>query len=312
VIAIPIRWVVRVGVSAVVVAFLLAVVPVRTLAEAIARVEPYVWLSIVAVFLACHVAAALKWRLLMLSASGVTKRLSVSAHFSGLVANLGLPGVTGGDIVRAAVVLRNTPDRAPVALASVADRLIDFVALLTLSFSGLILAGPRAGDPMRIMRVVAVVMVAGLVVGGAGYAYLRQRSLPARLAGVVDAAEMLVRRPGLVLLALSASCVVQATLIALNWQLGRAVGLEADFAIWLLAWPLAKLVALAPISLAGLGVREASLIGLMRPFGVPAAGIVAAGLLWQSVLMAGGLVGFAVTRLLPHRPAIQPQSATAP
>jgi glycosyltransferase 2 family protein len=310
--AIPIRWIVRVGVSALVIAVLLALVPVRILVDAIVRVQPGVWLAVVVVFLACHVAAALKWRLLMVSASGVTRRLSVSAHFSGLIANLGLPGVTGGDIVRAAVVMRSTPDRVPVALASVADRLIDFAALLTLSFVGLVLAGPRAGDPMRVIQIVALVASAVIAAAVAGYMYLRGRSVPARLTGIVEAAEMLVRRPALVLLALSASCAVQATLIALNWQLGRAVGLEADFAVWLLAWPLAKLVALVPISLAGLGVREASLIGLMRPFGVPPAGIVAAGLLWQSVLMAGGLVGFAVTRLLPHRPAIQPQGATAP
>ena len=111
---IPFRWIVRVGISALIIAVLLAIVPVRTLVEAIARVEPRVWLAVVLVFLLCHVAAALKWRLLMLSAAGVTTRLSVSAHFAGLVANLGLPGVTGGDIVRAAVVLRADRPRCDI------------------------------------------------------------------------------------------------------------------------------------------------------------------------------------------------------
>ena len=310
--ALPIRWVVQVGVSVLVIGILLVFIPLPTLMEAIRGVEPALWVAMTGLFLVCHVTAALKWRLLMMSASGMTKRLSVSAHFSGLVANLGLPGVTSGDVVRAAVGLRHTPDRAQLALASVADRLIDLVALLALSFTGLLLAGPRGGDPVRIVRIVGVMMAAGLCVGALAYAYLRRR-MPARLETVAAASDLLIRRPGLLLVALGMSCCVQATFIAINWQLGRAVGLHADYAVWLLAWPLAKLVALVPVSIAGLGVREASLIGFMRPFGVPAHGIVAAGLLWQSVLMTGGLVGFALTRLLPASTAtIQPTRATVP
>jgi uncharacterized membrane protein YbhN (UPF0104 family) len=73
--------------------------------------------------------------------------------------------------------------------------------------------------------------------------------------------------------------------------LGRAAGVEASYEVWLTAWPLAKLIALVPISLAGLGVREAALVALMRPFGAPAAAVMAAGLLWQALLVGGGLVG---------------------
>jgi uncharacterized membrane protein YbhN (UPF0104 family) len=244
--------------------------------------------------------------------AGVPKRLSIAAHFSGLVANLGLPSVSGGDIVRAAVVFRHASHRAPVALASVADRMIDFVALLVLSFTGLLLAGPRAGDPVLVLRFVALVMTVSLVAGALAYLYLRRRPLPPMLVRVVAATEVLLSRPGRVLVALGVSCLVQTTLVVLNWQLGRAVGVQVGLDVWLLAWPLAKLVALVPISLAGLGVREASLIGLMRPFGVPAGGIVAAGLLWHSVLVTGGPVGLALARLFTLRPRIQPQGAIAP
>jgi uncharacterized membrane protein YbhN (UPF0104 family) len=58
-----------------------------------------------------------------------------------------------------------------------------------------------------------------------------------------------------------------------------------------MAWPLAKLLAVAPVSVAGLGVREASLAGLLSQFGAEPAAVVAVGLLWQSILFAGGLLG---------------------
>ena len=59
----------------------------------------------------------------------------------------------------------------------------------------------------------------------------------------------------------------------------------------LYAWSLAKLIAIVPISLAGLGVREASLAVLMTPLGADPAKVVAVGLMWQVVLFAAGMLG---------------------
>ena len=48
---------------------------------------------------------------------------------------------------------------------------------------------------------------------------------------------------------------------------------------------------MVPISIAGLGVREASLAALLSPLGANPAKVVAVGLLWQTILFAGGLIG---------------------
>jgi uncharacterized membrane protein YbhN (UPF0104 family) len=73
--------------------------------------------------------------------------------------------------------------------------------------------------------------------------------------------------------------------------MGRSVGIEVPLAVWFLVWPLAKIASLLPISLGGLAVREASLAALLVPFGVPVARSVVCSLLWQTVLIAGGLLG---------------------
>ena len=41
---------------------------------------------------------------------------------------------------------------------------------------------------------------------------------------------------------------------------------------WIFAWPLAKIIAVLPVSLNGLGLREATLAGFLAPFGASAAG----------------------------------------
>jgi uncharacterized membrane protein YbhN (UPF0104 family) len=98
--------------------------------------------------------------------------------------------------------------------------------------------------------------------------------------------DLLTGAPGIALLAFSLSFAIQGGFVLLNVLLARAMGIEAPVAVWLFAWPLAKLVALAPVSLGGIGVREVAIAGLMVPFGVDAAAVVLIG----SGLLAGLLV----------------------
>ena len=52
-----------------------------------------------------------------------------------------------------------------------------------------------------------------------------------------------------------------------------------------------------PVSLNGLGLREATLAALLDPFGADPSVIVAAGLMWQAVLFAAGGLGALVLAL---------------
>jgi len=48
---------------------------------------------------------------------------------------------------------------------------------------------------------------------------------------------------------------------------------------------------LVPLTQGGIGVREAALVGLLLPFGAPAALTAAVGFAWEGVIIAGGLIG---------------------
>ncbi len=74
-------------------------------------------------------------------------------------------------------------------------------------------------------------------------------------------------------------------------MLARESGVIAPTAAWFFAWSTSKLLAVLPISVGGLGVREASLAALLAPFGAAPARVVAVGLLWQSILFTSGLLG---------------------
>src|SRR2546422_3892717 len=59
---------------------------------------------------------------------------------------------------------------------------------------------------------------------------------------------------------------------------------------WLFAWPLAKISALLPVTQGGIGVREVALAALVAPFGAAPVLTVAVGLVWEAIIVAGGLL----------------------
>jgi uncharacterized membrane protein YbhN (UPF0104 family) len=287
-------WALRlIGSAAILTILLVFVVPFDALTEALFTTSPGVIVAAVALFLSGHVVAASKWRLLM-HQPRVTLGSVLRAHFSGLVANLCLPSVTGGDVVRAIWVIREVDQPESVAVASVADRGVDVLGLLVLAGGGwLVLEGHdrRISDVFAPIAGAVTVGVAVAIVAGRIIARRPRSGLIGRLVGAV---RILLARPRLLLTALVLSIAVQAMFVSINAWLGAEVGVEVSIAAWFVAWPLAKLIALVPISLGGIGVREAALVGLLTLLGAAATPVMATGLLWELVLVVGGMVGWLV------------------
>jgi uncharacterized membrane protein YbhN (UPF0104 family) len=121
------------------------------------------------------------------------------------------------------------------------------------------------------------------------------------LTKLATAIEEFRRQPGRLVLCLLLSIMIQAGFVTLNVSLAIASGLNLPGSAWYYAWPLAKLIAIVPISLAGLGVREASLAALLAPLGADPAKVVAVGLLWQGVIFATGILGGSILVLTSKR-----------
>ena len=294
------RWH-RVGISVAALAILFRFIPVRELLRAIVQVPAATLVVTLFVVVAGHVCAATKWHLLQGDA-GLPLLTTLRAHFSGIMANLWLPGVVGGDLVRVGMVVRQSTRPAAVALASLVDRIIDSATLLLLALAGLMAIGAPAEDARRAFVAVLVTATVGLAALVGVYWFLKRRSHGKRISQIQQAIDLLKRRPLAVAGAFLMSIAIQASFILVNAQLGLAVGVRTSMAVWFMAWPLSKLVALAPISAAGIGIREAAIVMLMRPFTTASHGVMASSLLWQGVLFTGGLIGWSVLALAVFMP----------
>lgn len=298
---IPGIWMVRLCVSGGVLGLLFSLVPVDAVWAAARQFSPGLWFAALGLFIAGHAAAAFKWRLLI-GGEGISYREAFRAHLAGLAANLALPGVAGGDVVRAGLLFSRAHDKGRLAMGSVADRLLDTLGLALIALAGATYAwGPKLFEAAQLRWALAATVPATIV--GLALVPRLNRLIDGRMASgkvaraiaaMVDAAASLSRNPGRLLLCLAISMAVQCLFVGINIAFAQAAHVEAPISAWFFAWTSAKIIAIAPISLGGLGVREASMAGLLQPFGADPAQVIAIGLIWQSVLYASGVIGFLV------------------
>jgi uncharacterized membrane protein YbhN (UPF0104 family) len=286
----------RAAVTVLVLAVLLAILPTDELVAGLSRISAAPWLAVLLGLAAGHVVAATKWRWL-LRAGGVSCGWleALRAHGAGLFANICLPSIVGGDLVRAGMLVRAGRRVAPVAVTSLADRIIDTGALVTLAALGAIWApGLLPASATAPLLALALAVLLTPLAGPVVLRGVERAPLPAGLrrlaAKLREVADSLLRQPQVTAACFATSFLIQCGFVLLNAALGRAIGIDVPLGAWFMAWPLAKLAGLVPVSLGGLGVRESALAGLLAPFGVAPALAVAQGLLWRTVLVALGLL----------------------
>lgn len=312
---------VKVLVSVVLFLALLLIIPWSELRETFVRASLGIWLVALGGWALGHSAGIVKWRMLVNVGGAKLGRLeAVMAYCAGLFANLCLPTVVGGDVLRATLAGRASRHPQAAIWGGLTDRVSDLVGVTILVAGGILvsrreLEGVWSGVATAGIAAMAVLAVAVAVPLLAGWRLDRwPQPIRRHVARALVTLRRAMRRPDRAVLALIISIAMQGGFTILTSFLGRSIGIHVPLAAWLLAWPLAKLAALVPISLGGLAVREAALASLLLPFGVPLSQGVIASLLWQSVNIVGGLIAGLVwlitARMTGRRVSLSPVAAT--
>jgi glycosyltransferase 2 family protein len=255
-------------VSAVVLGLLLRWAGIHQVAQALRGTELRWFVPAVAVSIATVPVMALRWRMLL-----VAKEIYVGlgwltrTYFVALFAGQFLPAAIGGDAVRVVELGRRTHD-APEALASVViDRLVGLMSLVGLAVVAVLVIGAGSRPGVVVAEAafgVAAAAALGLLFSsrlrGATARWLEPRAEGRRfvVSGRFYAALHAYRthRRTLAVVGLLALA-VQAARVGVIWMLVRALGLDVPNSVILLAGPIVFAALALPVSLNGIGVREA-------------------------------------------------------
>lgn len=259
--------------------------------------------------------SALKWRILLRAdAIHVPLPSLVGSYLVGSFFNVFLPSNIGGDVYRVYDVARRT-DRPAHTFASVfADRLSGFAALAVLG-----IAFPLLGWALVEDRRILLLPVAVFAAIAAAVYLLYQRELVARFLARVGAnrvphLQQTVNRfldsigkyretPGVVPRVMAVSFVFQFTIILYVFLLARTMRSDIPFAYFCVFVPLISLMEAVPLTIYGIGFRDAGYVLFFTQLGKPVEHAMTLSLLYvvSALVYAslGGIVFVVRTRNAP-------------
>lgn len=234
------------------------------------------------VILASNLLGALQWGWLVRHAGlpAASRRL-FGLYFVGLFFNNFGVGNLGGDVYKVYSLGRHESSLAPVAGATVVDRIVSAVALCALGFVAALLALARGDVPARVALVTVAMAVPILVVAAVllrtNWSVALERRLARfgpgfaqRLIRLVVAVRAYQERHVVLRGVLALSLTIQASRVFAHYLVGLAMGWTlqpADLGKFFLVIPVLGLIIALPISIGGWGVREWAGVALFAPLG---------------------------------------------
>ena len=277
-----------------------------------AQLEPIV--GGVLLYMAGQAVSAWKWQILLVPVRLEVPYLKVLAfYFTGMFFNLFLPTIVGGDAVKALLLARETGAPARATMSVFMERNAGLCALLIVAIAAAELAPPVElfGTSLRFLTWV-------LATGYAAANVVLMSPLVYRIADRVIAATPLARfrhradslyqaivpyrnAPLRVLSSVGLSFIFQGIVIAVVFLNARALALDVPLAAVAVFVPLVSLAGMVPVSVNGLGVREALYILLFGRIGVPVETAVSLALLYLAVTFLASLPGGVAYLMQPVR-----------
>jgi len=214
--------------------------------------------------------------------------------------NMLLPTQIGGDVVRAMRCAARISDPCHAWSSTLFERIMGVLSLVVIALGGLLMAPSGAGEMGIAICAVALISVLAMLLAHAPFRFgaklLVNRApsvagaterIAADLAGPLGGMRARVEMMGWSL-AYQAAALGILVVVVVQWKMATM--------IWAVlgAVPLALVLTLLPVSIAGLGVRESLFVVLLGRFGMSADRALSLAVVWlaSSVLaaLAGGVV----------------------
>ena len=259
---------------------------------------------------------ALRWQLLLKVEKiearflYLLKSINIAVLFNSL-----LPSTIGGDAYRMYDVWRLGGTKTKAIAVILIDRFLGMFALVTYGIiAALLVPEVRQAIPGLVLYLVAILaaMLACIwMVFGSGKGLLdwfmalefRILSIPQRIIGKIIGALLLYQgRKDVLIRALLISFLVQLNVIVHFIVVAYALRIDIPPMAMAIIIPLATLIMLLPVSINGVGVREAVLVFFFSLYGISSESAIAFAWVWLGMLLAQGIVGGIVFMLKRNKP----------
>jgi len=300
--------------------FSLRWVNISTLGDRLTRLQP-AWMALALFFLTVQVAfLAARWQKIAVScdaklAYGPALQLSFIATFFNQV----LPSTVGGDGARIWFLARKGAGWARATYSVLIDRIVGLLVLALIVLACLPWTMRLVHDPVA--RTVIVMIGLGAVAGSILFVFIGTRFRPwldhwvltRHLSAASGIVVTLCRSPLSMSYIIACSIVIHLLTIVSAWCCIKAIAAPVSFAQVLILLPPVLLISTIPISIAGWGVRESSMIAAFAFAGLAESDGLTLSILFGAAVFVVGLAGGVVWIFsgAQVRPATQPGDGEA-
>jgi uncharacterized protein (TIRG00374 family) len=258
-----------------------------------------------ALFFIIAVLSVLRWKLL-LGVYDVKPSFYAlgKLFFIGLFFNNAMPGLTGGDIIKAYYVTKETTHSKPETIISLLmDRIVGMVALLTMGTISL-LFNLQNQALQKITLVIIAILMSIIIFIPIFFQKNMLTRIPVvtKLLGILPFSEMLVRiynafyeyksHSGILVSGLILSLFIQGINIVMIFFLGLSISLHSVRLIhYFLFIPIITVITAIPISIAGLGVSEQLFIYFFGLIGANKESALAIAIMGRLIVLMWSLLG---------------------
>ncbi len=263
------------------------------------------WVGLgVLVYAAGQWLSALKWQLMMRPVRLAVPYLRMVAfYFIGMFFNIFLPTIVGGDAVKAILLARETGAPARATMSVFMERNTGLLALLTIATIAAWFAPPVEVLGLSLF-VLTLVLFGGFIAANLVLADRRAYRLVDYVIGMTPLSRMRSRASSLyeaivpyrsdvpiVALGVALSFVFQVVVILVVFLNAKALDQSVPVAALAVFVPLISLAGMLPVSVNGLGIREALYLLLFGRIGVPPDVAVSMAVLYFAVTFVASLPG---------------------
>jgi glycosyltransferase 2 family protein len=299
-----IRFLVRLGVSAALLYFVLRSIDLAAFRERVMAMNP-AWIALaLIVYAAQQMIGVWRWdRLLRAQHIEVEKKKLAESIWVSMFFNNFLPSNIGGDVVR---ITDTAPEAGSKTLATtvvLVDRAIGLTALLVVAaagafvlwLTGIYVPGSRwlwlasGGLVLGAIFVIAMPDFVGHLL--APIRALNKPWVTERAQRLEEAVMRFGKARGVMAGAFGAAVVVQVAIVAFYLLTAKGLSVPLPMLLGAVLIPVSLAVQMAPISINGFGVREAVFAFFFRRFGLPPDAAVALSLVSTGMVMGLSLVG---------------------
>jgi uncharacterized protein (TIRG00374 family) len=304
----------RVGVSIILLIFLFKQVDKKSLLEIIKNADKFLLFAAFLIFSLGYIICVLRWEMLLKAVKIHLPLKRVIISFSGgIFFSLFLPSTIGGDLMRSIDLAAYTKRPREVIATVLLDRLSGYVGLVLLALLALLFGWKFLQDKSVLLSIMIItaLLIAILLVLFNKFVYFKINQLlhspnagrfRQLLKDLHQEVHYFRQHKKVIINNLIFSLLIQAVTPVTFFIIARSLGIKVDIIYFFIFLPIICAITLLPISIGGLGLRDASAIFFFAKVGIAKDSAFAMSLLnFFFIAVYGGLGGLIYVLTAHHR-----------